>query len=159
VAELWAYTHADLDEPRLPDGTIVRRPVATIAIPGSRQALLAVVDSGSPLTVADALLFPRLGIDLDNDEPVFSVPLTIGRNTNAMPVYEVELVSLPPEASSAAPITWRLQLGARPNWHLPFTVLFGRRGWFDRFPTTIDGHSCSVDVASERAASGTFRRR
>jgi hypothetical protein len=125
---------------------MIRRPVVTVVAPGSPQKLQAVVDSGSPLSVADALLFPRLDVDLERAEPRFVVPLTIGRTTSPMPVYEVEFSLLPPAASSAAPVSWRLQLGARRNWHLPFTVLFGQRGWFDRFPTTIDADTTTVQI-------------
>lgn len=146
MPERWAFAHVDLGEPMLPDGTAIRRPVVAVATVGSSQRLRAVVDSGSPLSVADALLFARLGIDLEHDEPLFGVPLTIGRSTSPMPVYEVELNLLPPTSSTASPITWRLQLGARRNWHLPFTVLLGRRGWFDRFRTTIDGDTAVVEI-------------
>jgi hypothetical protein len=146
VPEKWTFVHVDLGEPKLPDGTAIRRPVVNVATVGSPQQLRAVIDSGSPLSVADALLFPRLGIDLDHDEPLYGVPLTIGRGTGLMAVYEVELSLLPPDGFSAEPVTWRLQLGARRHWHLPFTVLFGQRGWFDRFPTTIDGHTSTIEV-------------
>ena len=52
----------------------------------------------------------------------------------------------PPGAGE--PIVWRLPLGARPNWRLPCPILLGQRGWFDRFPTRINGSSRSVEVPS-----------
>ncbi len=30
------------------------------------------------------------------------------------------------------------QHGLAGTWRLPFGVLFGQRGWFEQFPTTID---------------------
>jgi hypothetical protein len=74
----WRYEHLDLDEPRLPDGTAVRRPVVTVGAPGSLRDYVAVIDSGSPVSVADWRLFPSLGIDIDRDEPLFDVPLGVG---------------------------------------------------------------------------------
>jgi hypothetical protein len=29
---------------------------------------------------------------------------------------------------------------------MPFAVLLGQRGWFDRFPTRIDASACTVEV-------------
>jgi hypothetical protein len=43
-------------------------------------------------------------------------------------------------------MVWRRHLGAQPRWRFPFSVLLGQRGWFDRFPTTIDGTSTAVDL-------------
>jgi hypothetical protein len=51
---------------------------------------------------------------------------------------------------------WTLHLGARNNWHLPFPVLFGQRGWFDQFPTTIDAESTTVDL--KQIALGVSQR-
>lgn len=146
MARRWAYPHCDLGEPNLPDGSMVRRPVVTVAPLASTQVLLAVVDSGSPISVADARLFDRLGIDTGNDEPLYEVPLTVGGGFGRIPVYAVELLLKPPASSTEPPLAWTLHLGARTGWHLPFAVLLGQRGWFDQFPTTIDGHSTTVEL-------------
>ena len=113
---------------------------------GFYKVLLAVVDFLSPISVADARLFDRLGIDTDNDEPLYEVPLTGGGGFGRIPVYAVELLLKPPASSTEPPLPWTLHLGARTGWHLPFAVLLGQRGWFDQFPTTIDGHSTTVEL-------------
>jgi hypothetical protein len=141
---LWVFPHLDLGEPALPDGSLIRRPVVTVAARESEIPLRAVVDSGSPISVADSTLFSRLGINLGEDPPLFEVPLTLGGGSQRLPVYSVELLLQPPPGSQDEPISWTLQLGARENWKLPFAVLFGQRGWFDRFRTTIDGNATSV---------------
>ncbi len=146
MAECWAYAHVDLGEPHLPDGSIVRRPVVTVAPVNSAQILLAVVDSGSPISVADARLFQRLGIDTERDKPLYDVPLTIGGGDGRIPVYAVQLMLVPPGSIAGSPVPWSLHLGARTRWHLPFAVLFGQRGWFDRFPTTIDATTTTVEL-------------
>jgi hypothetical protein len=86
-----------------------------------------------------------MGVDLDTVEPLYEVPLTLGGGSHRLPVYSVELLLQPPPGSQDEPISWTLQLGARENWKLPFAVLFGQRGWFDRFRTTIDGIATSVE--------------
>ena len=68
----WRYEHVDLDEPRLPDGSLVRRPVVPVGAAGSLRDYMGVIDSGSPLSVADRRLFPSLGIDIDSDDPLFT---------------------------------------------------------------------------------------
>lgn len=149
AAGLWRYDHVDLNEPRLPDGSAVRRPVVTVGAAGSLRDYLAVIDSGSPLSVADSRLFPLLGIDIDVEVPVFTVPLAVGSGFGEVPVFEVELELRSPQDPSGDVVAWRLQLGARRGWRLPFTILFGQRGWFDRFPTMIDGSSTTVEIGSE----------
>lgn len=142
----WTYEHVDLGEPPLPDGSAIRRPVVLV-VPGRRSStLIAVVDSGSPMSVADASLFPSLGVDLNHDQPLYSVPLTLGGGSGQIPVYFVELLLKPPASVNAEPIPWRLQIGARANWRLPFAILFGQRGWFDEFRTTIDRQSTTIEV-------------
>jgi hypothetical protein len=63
-----------------------------------------------------------------------------------VPVYEVEMELRAPGDNEDAPVRWRFHLGARSNWRLPFAVLFGQRGWFERFATTIDGTATSVRI-------------
>lgn len=86
-------------------------------------AVLGVIDSGSPVSVANADLFRWLGVDID-----------------------VELHPRARSDSHDAPIPWRLELGARRRWRLPFAVLLGQRGRFDRFPTRIDATSSTVEI-------------
>lgn len=142
----WRYEHLDLNETALPDGTPVRRPVVTIGAPGSVLDYTAVVDSGSPVSVADARLFASLGIDIKSDQPMFEVSVGVGGAYSKVPVFEVELELRSPPEQPAEAVTWRLHLGARSGWRLPFTVLFGQRGWFDRFPTTIDATATAVEL-------------
>lgn len=134
----WSYPHRDLGEPALPDGSVVSRPTVRVHIEGLSENLLAVVDSGSPISVADAQLFSWLGVDLSTADPLYEVPLSLGSTFGRIPVFGVTLSLRSPEESDRQLISWNLHLGARPNWRLPFAILFGQRGWFDRFPTTID---------------------
>lgn len=97
------------------------------------------------MSVANSTLFSRLGIDVDHDRPLYEVPLSVGGRFAATPVFDVELSLRAPEPGGQ-PIRWRLALGARRSWRFPFAVLLGRRGWFDRFPTRIDGDGSTVEV-------------
>lgn len=108
--------------------------------------MLGVVDSGSPASVANATLFGELGVDIDRAEPLYGIALTVGGRFTPTPVFEVELWLHPP-GPGAEPVAWTLPLGARTNWTLPFGVLLGQRGWFDRFPTRIDAFTSTVEVA------------
>ena len=108
--------------------------------------MLGVLDSGSPVSVANADLFRWLGIDVDRSEPVHEMPLSVGGGFESTPVFEVELRLQAPTDGQADPVPWRLQLGARRRWRLPFAVLLGQRGWFDRFPTRIDGATSTIEI-------------
>lgn len=141
----WIYPHRDLDEPPYPDGSPVLRPVVPVVVSSGLPAVLGVLDSGSPASVADATLFDMLGVDLERDEPLFEIPLTFGGRFAPTPVFEVRLWLQPP-AAGAEPVAWRLPLGARRGWKLPFGVLLGQRGWFDRFPTRIDASTSSIEI-------------
>ena len=146
LAKEWTYAHRDLGEPALPDGTPVRRPVVPLLIAPHAEEFLAVVDSGSPISLADAQLFHWLGIDLRTATPLYEMPLGLGSNFGNVPVFEVELALRPPSDVLGPPVTWRLHLGARAQWRLPFPVLFGQRGWFEHFATIIDGHASTVRI-------------
>ncbi len=142
----WTFPHVSLDEPRLPDGSVIRRPVVPLsARTRSATQMQGVIDSGSPISAANATLFADLGIDIDRDEPVHEVSLTVGGQFARAPVFEVTLWLHPPTPSEEA-IAWQLQLVARRGWRLPFAVLLGQRGWFDRFPTRIDATTSVVEV-------------
>lgn len=114
--------------------------------PGSAQ-LLGVIDSGSPISAADARLFGQFGVDIESDPPLYEVGLTVAGQFARAPVFAVTLW-LHPADDTAAAVSWELPLMARRSWRLPFAVLLGQRGWFDRFPTRIDASSCAVDIES-----------
>jgi hypothetical protein len=111
----WIYAHRDLDEPPYPDRS-----------PGV-PAVLGVLDSGSPASVADATLFDLVGVDIEHDEPLYEIPLTVGGRFRPTPVFGVRLWLQPPEPAGE-PLPWTLPLGARLGWKLPFGVLLGQRG-------------------------------
>lgn len=98
-----------------------------------------------PASVADATLFDLLGVDVERDEPLFEIPLSVGGSFSRNPVFEVRMRLQPPTADTK-PVEWTLPLGARRGWRLPFGVLLGQRGWFDRFPTRIDSATTTVEV-------------
>ena len=142
----WVYPHQDLGEPLHVDGTPVLRPVVPLILTPELPAMLGVLDSGSPVSVANADLFRWLGIDIDHSEPVHEMPLSVGGGFELTPVFEVELRLRAPTDGQTDLIMWRLHLGARRRWRLPFAVLLGQRGWFDRFPTRIDGSTSTIEV-------------
>ncbi len=141
----WTYAHQDLGEPPFADGSALRRPVVPLLFDAGSPSVLGVIDSGSPMSVANSTLFSRLGIDVDHELPLYEVPLSMGGRFATTPVFEVELSLHAPEPGGQ-PIRWRLPLGASRSWRYPFTVLLGQRGWFDRFPTRIDGVGSTVEV-------------
>jgi len=96
VAEVrWSYDHRDLGEPALPDGSLVCRPVVPLIVAPFSEDLLAVVDSGSPISVADSQLFKWLGVDISRVKPLYEVPLGLGSGFGKVPVFEVELALRP----------------------------------------------------------------
>ena len=143
----WSYDHRDLGEPALPDGSRVCRRVVPLIVAPFSEDLLAVVDSGSPISVAEWQLFKWLGVDISRVRPLYEVPLGLGSGVGMVPVFEVELALRPPNDIDHNPVAWKLHLGARANWRLPFAVLFGQRGWFERFLTTIDSDSTVVRLS------------
>lgn len=108
---------------------------------------LGVIDSGSPITVADPAFLIEAGIDLQASLPMMEVPLGLGAAFGRVPLYEVELELIPPVGVNGPAHRWTMLVGARPGWRLPFTILFGQRGWFDRFPTTIDADDITVHLS------------
>lgn len=146
MATSWVYPHQDLAEPPYPDGSPVLRPAVPLMVSPGLPSVLGVVDSGSPASVANATLFGELGVDIDRAKPLYEIALTVGGRFTPTPVFEVELWLHPPDPG-VEPVAWTLPLGARTNWTLPFGVLLGQRGWFDRFPTRIDASTATVEVA------------
>jgi hypothetical protein len=141
----WTYEHRDLDEPHLPDGSPILRPCVEVSV-RTDAVYLGVIDSGSPITVADPAFVTEAGIDLERDRPVMEIPVGLGAAFGHVPLYEIELDLLPPIGLDEPPRRWRLLVGARPRWRLPFTILFGQRGWFDCFPTTIGASDITVHL-------------
>ena len=141
----WTYPHISLNESPHPDGTPILRPVVPLTLASHSTQLAGVIDSGSPISAANAALFRDIGIDIDNDEPLYELGLTIGGQSAATPVFEVTLWLHPPDPNEEA-VPWQLPLMARRGWRFPFAVLLGQRGWFDRFPTRIDAASSAVEV-------------
>ena len=142
----WQYPHQDLGEPVHVDGSPVLRPVVPLIITDGIPAVLGVLDSGSPISVANADVFAPLGIDLDSDEPTYEIPLSVGGGFERTPVFLVDLELRPPAGTHQPNARWRLHLGARRRWRLPFAVLLGQRGWFDTFPTRIDATNSTVEL-------------
>ncbi len=99
--------------------------------------------------MAGVKLFELLGLDVGVMTPIFEVPFGVGLSFSAVRVFDVILELRPPPGVDAPGLQWRTQLGASETWRLPFAVLFGQRGWFDRFPTTIDAHATTVQLAVE----------
>jgi len=122
------------------------RPSVTVSTGSDDADFLGVVVSGSPITVADSAFLAEAGIDLTSDEPVMELPLGLGAVFGRVPVFDVELDLVPPGDVDAANRSWLLQVAARPVWRLPFTILFGQRGWFDTYTTTIGAKDTLVHL-------------
>ncbi|MDQ3542742.1 MAG: hypothetical protein M3431_02580 [Actinomycetota bacterium] len=146
----WTYPHVDLEESPHPDGSPILRPVVPLMRAPGTARFRGVIDSGSPISAADATLFGQFGIDIDNDPPLFEVGLTVNGQFARAPVFAVTLWLHPPETGEEA-VSWQLPLVARRGWRMPFAVLLGQRGWFDRFPTRIDASSSTVEVRAQRS--------
>jgi len=65
MSKLWVYNHQDLGEPPHVDGSPICRPVVPLVVVVELLALLGVLDSGSPISVANADLFTWMGVDVD----------------------------------------------------------------------------------------------
>jgi len=146
VGLVWSYDHQDLGEPHLLDGSPVLRPVVPLIVSDDLTTVLGVLDSGSPVSVADAAVFRWLGIDVDATEPMYEIPLGIGGGFDRIPVFRVVLQLRSPGEEQTETLPWDLDLGARKRWRLPFAVLLGQRGWFDQFPTRIDARRSEVEL-------------
>lgn len=141
----WRYPHRDLGEHPFPDGALVRRLVVVVAPARSVRRYLAVVDSGSPITIADSEFIRSCGVDPDG-EGLMTLPLQMGGQFDSVRVFEIEL-DLIPASGDEPPLRWTAKFAGRPRWKLPFAVLLGQRGWFDRFPTRIDAAHTTVQIA------------
>lgn len=139
----------------MPNGVPVRRPVVRLATTGGFYELTAVIDSGSPISVVDARFGPTLGIET-SASPAFELALRLGGASGSVPMYDVELELAPPAGVEGEPVRWRTLVAVRQDWRMPFEVLFGQLGWFDRFRTTIGSAATTVhfDVEEPRAGVG-----
>jgi len=76
-------------------------------------AVLGVLDSGSPISVASADLFTFLGVDIEADEPLYELPLSVGGRSDRTPVFRVRLqLRSPDDDVEVAP--WSLDLPVDP---------------------------------------------
>jgi hypothetical protein len=128
------------------DGSPILRPCVLVAAALSGDAYAGVVDSGSPITVADPAFVAEAGVDLATAEPVMEVPLGMGASFGRVPMFEMRVTLLSPHSVYDETVSWSLLVAARDHWHLPFAILLGQRGWFDRFPTTIDATHTTVHL-------------
>jgi hypothetical protein len=145
MQRLWNYAHQDLGEPSFVDGSPILRPVVPLVVSTELPAVLGVLDSGSPVSVASTDVFRWLGVDLSVAQPLYEIPLSVGGGFDRIPVFRVRLLLRAPMPEDAT-TEWVLDLGARSRWRLPFAVLLGQRGWFNQFPTRIDAQMSSVEV-------------
>lgn len=97
---------------RIPMCLRMLRPAVPVVVSSNVSAVLGVLGSGSPASVADATMFDVLGVDVENDEPLYEIPLTVGRRFRPTPVFEVRLWSRPPE-SAGEPLPWPAARPAR----------------------------------------------
>jgi hypothetical protein len=146
----WVYAHQDLGEPVHVDGSPILRPVVPLIVAPELPAVLGVLDSGSPISVANVDLFTFLGVDINADEPLYEIPLSVGGGFERTPVFRVGLQLRSPDMNAEV-VPWSLDLGSRTRWRLPFAVLLGQRGWFDTFPTRIDATTSTTELPAGSA--------
>lgn len=83
-------------------------------------AVLGVLVSGSPVSVANADLFGWLGIDIEHADPVYEMPLSVGGGFESTPVFEVELRLRPPgESTTIGCSSLRLDAESQPEIQMP----------------------------------------
>ena len=146
---VWRFPHRNLGEHPLPDGTPILRPSVVISPGTADTPHVGVVDSGSPITVADPAFVASAGIDIANDRPLMEIPLGMGASFDTIRMYQITMALVPPDDDGPArpdAISWNALVGARKPWRHSFAVLLGQRGWFDFFPTTIDARATIVQV-------------
>ena len=108
----WTYPHVDLEESPHPDGSLIKRPVVPLMrAPGTAQRR-GVIDSGSPISAANVVLFGTFGIDIDNDPRLYELGLTVSGQFACAPVFEVTPWLHAPTVSDDA-VSWRLPLAVR----------------------------------------------
>jgi len=62
MSDAWVYDHQDLGEPVHVDGSPIVRPVVPLIVADELPAVLGVLDSGSPISVASADRSPFLAL-------------------------------------------------------------------------------------------------
>lgn len=145
MGDTWVYHHQDLGESVHVDGAPLLRPVVPLIVAVGLPAVLGVLDSDSPISVGSSDLFAFLGVDIETDDPLYEVPLSVGGRFERTPILRVRL-RLGSPGDHTDVVSWSLDLGARSRWRLPFAVLLGQRGWFDTSPTRIDVTTSTVEL-------------
>jgi hypothetical protein len=72
------------------DGTPIMRPCVEVTTGSWGVAHVGVVDSGSPITVADPAFVTAAGIDISSQEPVMEIPLGMGAAFGRVPMFGIE---------------------------------------------------------------------
>ena len=147
MQSVWTYDHRDLGESRTINGAAVLRPAVPLVVASQLPAVLGVLDSGSPISICNAELFTWLALDIETAKPAYVVPLIVGGGFEQIPMFSVTLQLRSPDEDPAETVSWKLDLGAKKRWPLPFAVLLGQRGWFDQFPTRIDARTSVVELS------------
>ena len=91
MGDTWVYHHQDLGEPVHVDGSPVLRPVVPLIVAAELPAVLGVLDSGSPISLASSDLFAFLGVDIEVDDPLYEIPLSVGGGFGRTQVFRVRL--------------------------------------------------------------------
>ena len=85
MGDTWVYRHQDLGEPVHVDGSSILRPVVPLIVADVLPAVLGVLDSGSPISVASEDLFAFLGVDIVADEPCMRFRSALAEASSALP--------------------------------------------------------------------------
>ena len=102
MGDTWVYHHQDLGEPVHVDGSPILRPVVPLIVGAELPAVLGVLDSGSPISVASADLFAFLGVDIEADDPLYEIPLSVGGGFRA----DTSLSCSPTTQLAGRPRSW-----------------------------------------------------
>ena len=102
-------------------------------------------DTGSERTVVSPTTARDLGLVPDASS---AYSLWFGGKERRVTPATAELALLPPSGVTAEPVTWQAEMAVADDWDAWFTVLLGRRGFFDRFTVTFSGHAAALAVES-----------
>lgn len=149
----WLYRYAT--EPGRRRGRDILRPVVTLSIPGSLDAMepsWALVDTGAENVFAADWLADFAGVDLSaaDDRALFG----IGGQVVEVAFAEVELRLHAPDSDEV--VAWRSDVGFVPRWQAPFPIVAGQLGFLDQFTLTFHRGAAMLAVEPWAAFDDRF---
>jgi len=143
----WRYPYL-LDVPRQRE---VLRPTVRVRIVGSFPSFIedALVDSGSEHTLIAPFLAEDAGVDLEH--PNYEASIGMGGAVHDVRFADVTLRLQSPGDDDDDYFEWQAEIGVPDVWRIPFPVLLGQHGFFDRFTITMH-RSAALTVVEDWGA-------